>query len=786
MNTAQSSAYHSLVEGKDLEEQERKGSMKLFKRNFDKRPKKDKALLLRFSILVVGAVCFIIYGFMTGHEYVTGESLVTEVSDVYDFNHHMTMSDESWNQGGVASYARILSASATNSSEYEYDKCTDSSIQPSVCVGYGGSSCKKVGRENAVGAMILVILLLLYLFVGIAIVCDELFVPALEIIAEDLELSNDVAGATLMAAGGSAPELATSFVGAFKRSDVGFGTIVGSAVFNVLFVIAMCVIATPVDFAPLKLTWWPLFRDCSYYVVTLAFLAGFMSDGKIEIWEALIQFILYIVYVYLMSKNETLEDFFTGLFGFKNYSEGSSGKVAPENGDSENILDQSIETGKADVELTKTKEKDDRVEKSAVNLNKPSTFRAGILQLMTSKLPITETAGIAFVSQIKGDVDAVFKQIDTNDNGEIDLAELKTCLRALGTPEEELTDENVESIMKDIDKSNNGHANKSDFTVWYTRAETRLKNKTREIFEKYAVASGDGNKNTIGKDQVYKFMSDLGHHDTPGVEKAMQELLDSIESPTMTLEQFNQWYEKSVYWEAEKASAEQAAEAQESMWQGIVNGFNDFGEMPTSSRISFVVFLPLSLICCLIPDCRPPGKEKTALLTLVCSVLMIACFSIVMVEMAEIFGKTVGIPDVVMGLTILAAGTSVPDLLSSIIVAQQGEGDMAVSSSIGSNIFDVSFGLPLPWLMFNIVALAENCECPIQVSGDKNSLLISICTLLVMVAAIIVVIMANGWKMTHELGGAMFLLYFGYLAFALLMTPRSEYTVDTCRPFKLL
>ena len=37
-----------------------------------------------------------------------------------------------------------------------------------------------------------------------------------EIIAERWELSSDVAGATLMAAGGSAPELATSFVGTFK------------------------------------------------------------------------------------------------------------------------------------------------------------------------------------------------------------------------------------------------------------------------------------------------------------------------------------------------------------------------------------------------------------------------------------------------------------------------------------------------------------------------------------------------------------------------------------------
>ena len=49
-----------------------------------------------------------------------------------------------------------------------------------------------------------------------------------------------------------------------------------------------------------------------------------------------------------------------------------------------------------------------------------------------------------------------------------------------------------------------------------------------------------------------------------------------------------------------------------------------------------------------------------------------------------------------MGLTILAAGTSVPDLLTSVAVTKNGEGDMAVSSSIGSNIFDVTMGLPLP------------------------------------------------------------------------------------------
>ena len=62
----------------------------------------------------------------------------------------------------------------------------------------------------------------LYIFCAIAVVCDEFFVPALEEISNRLNIKDDVAGATLMAAGGSAPELATSLIGTFSGSDVGF------------------------------------------------------------------------------------------------------------------------------------------------------------------------------------------------------------------------------------------------------------------------------------------------------------------------------------------------------------------------------------------------------------------------------------------------------------------------------------------------------------------------------------------------------------------------------------
>uniref|UniRef100_A0A671NNN3 Sodium/potassium/calcium exchanger 3-like n=1 Tax=Sinocyclocheilus anshuiensis TaxID=1608454 RepID=A0A671NNN3_9TELE len=68
------------------------------------------------------------------------------------------------------------------------------------------------------------------MFYALALVCDDYFVPSLEKICERLHLSEDVAGATFMAAGSSAPELFTSVIGVFiTKGDLGVGTIVGSA-----------------------------------------------------------------------------------------------------------------------------------------------------------------------------------------------------------------------------------------------------------------------------------------------------------------------------------------------------------------------------------------------------------------------------------------------------------------------------------------------------------------------------------------------------------------------------
>lgn len=57
-----------------------------------------------------------------------------------------------------------------------------------------------------------------------------------------------------------------------------------------------------------------------------------------------------------------------------------------------------------------------------------------------------------------------------------------------------------------------------------------------------------------------------------------------------------------------------------------------------------------------------------------------------------------------MGLTFLAAGTSIPEAVSSVIVTAQGHGTMGISNSIGSNIFDILLCLGFPWLIKTLIA----------------------------------------------------------------------------------
>jgi cation:H+ antiporter len=70
-------------------------------------------------------------------------------------------------------------------------------------------------------------------------------------------------------------------------------------------------------------------------------------------------------------------------------------------------------------------------------------------------------------------------------------------------------------------------------------------------------------------------------------------------------------------------------------------------------------------------------------------VALLAGGSMLLVEGAVGVASALGVSDTVIGLTIVAAGTSTPELVTSLVASWRGRDDIAVANVIGSNIFNV-------------------------------------------------------------------------------------------------
>ena len=315
------------------------------------------------------------------------------------------------------------------------------------------TECSDLTKADPTWLLTFYILGVIYMFLALAISCDEFFVPALEEMSSErrLNLSMDVAGATLMAAGGSAPELFTSLFGTFTESEIGFGTIVGSAVFNVLFVIAMCSLLTK---ETLQLTWWPLFRDSTFYAFGLVVLSIFISvtsPEKIVIWEAVVLLVLYFLYILIMFFNQNIYKLITG-----------KELVYPSEDDEEE------EPPAQEVDLQERPKLPshrsmrstdsyvlaaDHVHGKPVDFRWQGTFRAGILKLLRDRDSWLDTAGVGIVAKIAGDVDHVFRQVDLNGDGSIDRDELERLFELL---ECHLSPLELDEVFKQLDENGDG------------------------------------------------------------------------------------------------------------------------------------------------------------------------------------------------------------------------------------------------------------------------------------------------------------------------------------------
>eukprot|EP00088_Acartia_fossae_P032914 TRINITY_DN3368_c0_g1_i10.p1 TRINITY_DN3368_c0_g1~~TRINITY_DN3368_c0_g1_i10.p1 ORF type:complete len:915 (+),score=341.46 TRINITY_DN3368_c0_g1_i10:160-2904(+) len=213
----------------------------------------------------------------------------------------------------------VLAVVATSAAEGNSTgiNCEDGLVIP-IWTGF-----EHMSMGDRFGRGLLYIVIMIYLFIGVAIVSDK-FMESIEMItAQEKEVSvkdprtgktqvvivkvwnETVANLTLMALGSSAPEIMLSVIEIwakdFKAGDLGPGTIVGSAAFNLFMIIGLCQYVIPDDevrkIKHLRVFFvtatWSVFAYIWLYVIL-----GPISYGKVETWEGILTFLFFPATVY--------------------------------------------------------------------------------------------------------------------------------------------------------------------------------------------------------------------------------------------------------------------------------------------------------------------------------------------------------------------------------------------------------------------------------------------------------------------------------------------------------
>ncbi|XP_076658612.1 sodium/potassium/calcium exchanger zydeco isoform X1 [Halictus rubicundus] len=440
-------------------------------------------------------------------------------------------------------------------------------------------------KERQGGAVVVHVIVSLYLFIALAVVCDKFFVPAVEKICHALSMSKDVAGATFMAAATSAPELFVNAIGTFiTEGDIGVGTIVGSAVFNILAVPACCGIGAGMV---VPLDWWPVSRDCLAYGVTVAILICIIHDERVEWYEALALVLLYIVYIAVMYWDKSFQ------------------------------------------RCTRFRAND--VDQSSLDDHRLAAGSSIEIRLATSD-----------------------KVQPANDQAE----RTDVPLQNGGTKTQE---ENPEPNYE------------YELLVWPARAG---------------------------------------------------------------------WIRKTAW----------------------------------------ILTWPIHLIfMCTIPDCEKQRFKNWFPVTFLMCIIWIGSLSYVVAWMITIIGDTLKIPDSVMGITFLAAGTSVPEAVSSVIVAKQGHGSMGISNSIGSNTFDILLCLGLPWLIKSSFSPTQPGKHYISI--NSGGLEYSAISLLSTLMLLYIAFASNKFQLDRKVGRACLCMYAVFLILASLIELNVFFRVNlpTCQ-----
>jgi len=580
---------------------------------------------------------------------------------------------------------------------------------------------------------------MLYSFFCQAVICEEFFVPALNVIIDRFKIPDDVAGATLMAMGTSAPELFCAIIALFvtRTIDSGVGTIVGSDLFNMLMICGGSAIVG----GTLYLDWTALAREIFFYGLSIALLYWVMHDSYVTGLEAWTLFGSYIVYTIVCVYQAPLMRKF-----FPEMAARRAAAIAP--------VVQHI--GDAPRRVSTFHLNDPLMEPS------PDVEEGGDLPKHSKTAPLLRKAGTS-------------PSLETNDTDDTSSIKEGFGLHS--------------GLLQERAKIHLAGAHSwSQYYAVISKGEKQLC-----CYDSYRDAkkkAGNKRKQMTWAPGAQTETCELKSHHLPSMkectpvpgEPCMFQLLplDALNPIVFrcgTTKERDIWVEK-LSAECDKLPREEKLEVLQhgGLCDHLRHVMHEVSEVPHTfgGKITWLLSLPHTIAFGLtIPDVKQPQFEKYYAISALMFLVWLPILSLLMVQSVNSIAEAWDIDKAIMALTISAAGTSFPDFFASMVVAREGQGDMACSNAFGSNIFNIFLASGSPWAVFISFVLSEDdiggiggrvpSSNELALHIPSPDIVSGIITLAVSLALFVVVMIITKFKLTACIGWMFAAVYFAYI-----------------------
>eukprot|EP00484_Ammonia_sp_Unknown_P029746 CAMPEP_0197049640 /NCGR_PEP_ID=MMETSP1384-20130603/24744_1 /TAXON_ID=29189 /ORGANISM="Ammonia sp." /LENGTH=462 /DNA_ID=CAMNT_0042481945 /DNA_START=229 /DNA_END=1617 /DNA_ORIENTATION=- len=458
-------------------------------------------------------------------------------------------------------------------------------------------------------------------------------------------MSEDVAGATLMAAGSSAPELFTAIIGVlfYANENPGPSTNCASAAFNMCIIIGCSIFFSGYQGLPIR--GYPFIRDCLFYAIAVIELYLFwevITPGVIQWGESLFLVSSWCGYIVVLANNNKVIKLCVNLMNWMGLT------------NAEEMLYEQLKCGKHGVS------DDDEGEDDETEADYPSSK--------------------SYQKDINND--------EASDGGDEQNDDHSRHFIAM-----EMEDVDTEQLNEEIKKKPN---------------KLRVLRNAPQPPDNAASDDNTGNNAAGNATQI-----------------------QSLRRPPHP---------------AHPAATPSSGSACSKVFHKSLAPFHFLFKytIPKTTRDSSTPLLSAAFVLVLV---------WLALLTFIC------------VDAAEKIGNCLGVSEDVMGLTILAIGSSLPDCFSSVLAAKQGKGEMAVSNALGSNVFDICICIGVSFLLKSMISGFK----AVLVERDEGFELF-IAALFVLLAIFMVAMFCYGLVLNKMIGGGLMAAYAVFLgAFSYLL-----------------